>query len=58
MPEPKKCEVLNCENDRLYVVKIKKSDDDDTVHRVCKNHRDQYEQDCKENSWEFMEING
>lgn len=51
------CEVLNCKKEGLYQIVVKKSDTDEAAHRVCEEHRNSYDVECKENGWEFIEIN-
>jgi hypothetical protein len=41
----------------FYIVKIKKSETDDKIYRLCRKHRDEADKECKVNKWEFLEIN-
>ncbi len=51
-----KCEWTDCSNPAVHTVKVKKSEGDDRVHKVCTGHRDQHDTDCKQNGWEFLEL--
>jgi len=52
-----KCFITGCKIDKaLYTVKIKKSEEDDKVYKVCKEHRDELDKTCKKEGWEFLEI--
>lgn len=52
-----KCQIADCKLEAKHVVKIKKSEEDDRVYKVCPDHCESLKADCKKNKWEFMEIN-
>lgn len=52
-----KCFITGCKIDKaLYTIKIKKSEEDDKVYKVCKEHKDAMDKACKGNKWEFLQI--
>lgn len=49
--------MAQCPQVAKYIIKVKKSETDDRAYRVCQRHRDAIDRGCRENGWEFKEIN-
>jgi len=51
-----KCEIGSCGIEARHIIKIKKSEEDDKVFKVCQGHCESYKEDCKREGWEFLEV--